>query len=212
MADGDLAQRALRRRRIFAMLDSERPILVMLTPRGACRWRAIHFEPVPGRPMKEWLVMTVRSRGWHLRERHEWLRTNDLTRHGCSPPSNEETPLLSGRANASASQGVVVGSRGAARRGDAAGRSSGRNPSPTGVPPCTGHGNRGLSASLGSMTRGRHSGSVPRARCPGGTRVRIRSAQAASRRANTQPGNRSSSRWSELSGSAEKGTRRSTSR
>jgi hypothetical protein len=54
--------------RIFAMLDSRGRFVVKVPrPRAdelLARGQAIHFEPVPGRPMKEWLVVTGRKPSW----------------------------------------------------------------------------------------------------------------------------------------------------
>ena len=68
MADG-IRSRALRvDGKIFAMLDSKGRFVVKL-PRGRAdallaRGRAIHFEPVPGRPVKEGCVVTGRASSW----------------------------------------------------------------------------------------------------------------------------------------------------
>ena len=54
--------------RIFAMLDSKGRFVVKLPRIRAdellVRAQAIHFEPVPGRPMKEWLVVTDVKVSW----------------------------------------------------------------------------------------------------------------------------------------------------
>jgi len=54
--------------RIFAMLDS-RGRFVVKVPRARAdemlaRGQAVNFEPVPGRPMKEWLVVTGSTPSW----------------------------------------------------------------------------------------------------------------------------------------------------
>lgn len=54
--------------RIFAMLDSKGRFVVKV-PRARAdallaRGQAVHFEPVPGRPMKEWLVVIGRASSW----------------------------------------------------------------------------------------------------------------------------------------------------
>ena len=54
--------------KIFAMLDSKGRFVVKL-PRTRAdelreRGHGIHFEPVPGRPMKEWLVVTDVKASW----------------------------------------------------------------------------------------------------------------------------------------------------
>jgi hypothetical protein len=65
--------------RIFAMLDSKGRFVVKV-PRARAdallaRGQAIHFEPVPGRPMKEWLVVTGRPSSWKAlaREAFEYV-------------------------------------------------------------------------------------------------------------------------------------------
>ena len=54
--------------KIFAMLDSKGRFVVKVPRIRAdallARGRAVHFEPVPGRPMKEWLVVTGRRPSW----------------------------------------------------------------------------------------------------------------------------------------------------
>jgi hypothetical protein len=72
--------RALRvDRRIFAMLDSKGRFVVKVPRVRAdallARGQAVHFEPVPGRPMKEWLVVTGRSPSWLAlaREAYEYV-------------------------------------------------------------------------------------------------------------------------------------------
>ena len=65
--------------KIFAMLDS-RGRFVVKVPRVRAdellaRGLAIHFEPVPGRPMKEWLVVTGVKPSWLAlaREAYEYV-------------------------------------------------------------------------------------------------------------------------------------------
>ena len=54
--------------RIFAMLDSRGRFVVKVPRIRAAallaRGQAVHFEPVPGRPMREWLVVTGRRPSW----------------------------------------------------------------------------------------------------------------------------------------------------
>jgi hypothetical protein len=65
--------------RIFAMLDSKGRFVVKLPRTRAEELRArghgIHFEPVPGRPMKEWLVVTDVKASWSAltREAYEYV-------------------------------------------------------------------------------------------------------------------------------------------
>jgi hypothetical protein len=65
--------------RIFAMLDSKGRFVVKLPRTRAddlhARGQAIHFEPVPGRPMKEWLVVTDVKASWLAlaREAHQYV-------------------------------------------------------------------------------------------------------------------------------------------
>jgi hypothetical protein len=65
--------------KIFAMLDSKGRFVVKVPrPRAhdlVARGQAIQFEPVPGRPMKEWLVMTGRRPSWLAlaREAYEYV-------------------------------------------------------------------------------------------------------------------------------------------
>jgi hypothetical protein len=65
--------------KIFAMLDS-RGRFVVKVPRVRAnallaRGQAVHFAPVPGRPMKEWLVVTGRRPSWLAlaREAYEYV-------------------------------------------------------------------------------------------------------------------------------------------
>jgi hypothetical protein len=65
--------------KIFAMLDSKGRFVVKV-PRAraeelVARGQAVHFEPVPGRPMKEWLVVTGRRPSWSAvaREAYEYV-------------------------------------------------------------------------------------------------------------------------------------------
>ncbi len=65
--------------RIFAMLDSKGRFVVKV-PRARAeallaRGQAIQFAPVPGRPMKEWLVVTGRTPSWRTlaREAFEYV-------------------------------------------------------------------------------------------------------------------------------------------
>jgi hypothetical protein len=54
--------------RIFAMLDSKGRFVVKVPAARAeellARGQAAPFEPVPGRPMREWLVVTGRRLSW----------------------------------------------------------------------------------------------------------------------------------------------------
>jgi hypothetical protein len=65
--------------RIFAMLDSKGRFVVKVPLARADQLRArgqgIHFEPVPGRPMKEWLVVTGRKPSWRVlaREAYDYV-------------------------------------------------------------------------------------------------------------------------------------------
>ena len=65
--------------RIFAMLDSKGRFVVKVPRIRAdallARGQAVHFEPVPGRPMKEWLVVTGRRPSWLAlaREAYEYV-------------------------------------------------------------------------------------------------------------------------------------------
>ncbi len=65
--------------RIFAMLDSKGRFVVKLPRQRAdalrARGQALPFEPVPGRPMKEWLVMTGRRPSWLMlaRQAYEYV-------------------------------------------------------------------------------------------------------------------------------------------
>jgi hypothetical protein len=65
--------------KIFAMLDSKGRFVVKLPRIRAdallAREQAVHFEPVPGRPMKQWLVVTGRRPSWLAlaREAYEYV-------------------------------------------------------------------------------------------------------------------------------------------
>ena len=65
--------------KIFAMLDSKGRFVVKVPRIRAdallARGQAVHFEPVPGRPMKEWLVVTGRRPSWLAlaREAYEYV-------------------------------------------------------------------------------------------------------------------------------------------
>ena len=65
--------------KIFAMLDSKGRFVVKLPRIRAetllARGQAVHFEPVPGRPMKQWLVVTGRRPSWLAlaREAYEYV-------------------------------------------------------------------------------------------------------------------------------------------
>ena len=68
--------------RIFAMLDSRSRFVVKL-PRARAeellgRGQAVHFEPVPGRPMKEWLVVTGREPSWFALAREAYKHVANL--------------------------------------------------------------------------------------------------------------------------------------
>jgi hypothetical protein len=68
--------------RIFAMLDSKGRFVVKL-PRTRAdeligRGQAIHFEPVPGRPMKEWLVVTDTKASWLALARQAYQHVSNL--------------------------------------------------------------------------------------------------------------------------------------
>ena len=68
--------------KIFAMLDSKGRFVVKL-PRDRAdallaRGRAILFEPVPGRPMKEWCVVTGRASSWLALAREAFQYVADL--------------------------------------------------------------------------------------------------------------------------------------
>jgi len=65
--------------RIFAMLDTKGRFVVKV-PRARAdelltRGQAVPFEPVPGRPMREWLVVTGRRPSWSTlaREAYEYV-------------------------------------------------------------------------------------------------------------------------------------------
>lgn len=69
--------------RIFAMLDS-RGRFVVKVPRVradelAAGGQAVHFEPVPGRPMKEWLVVTGRKPSWLVLAREAYKYVANLS-------------------------------------------------------------------------------------------------------------------------------------
>jgi hypothetical protein len=65
--------------KIFAMLDSKGRFVVKVPRIRAdellARGQAVHFEPVPGRPMKEWIVVTGRRPSWLAlaREAYEYV-------------------------------------------------------------------------------------------------------------------------------------------
>ena len=65
--------------KIFAMLDSKGRFVVKVPRIRAdallARGQAVHFEPVRGRPMKEWLVVTGRRPSWLAlaREAYEYV-------------------------------------------------------------------------------------------------------------------------------------------
>jgi hypothetical protein len=65
--------------KIFAMLDSKGRFVVKVPRTRADQLRArgvaSHFEPVPGRPMMEWLVVTGRRPSWLAlaREAYEYV-------------------------------------------------------------------------------------------------------------------------------------------
>ena len=64
------------------MLDSKGRFVVKL-PRARAddlraRGQAIHFEPVPGRPMKEWLVVTDAKASWLALAREAYNYVADL--------------------------------------------------------------------------------------------------------------------------------------
>jgi hypothetical protein len=67
--------------RIFAMLDSKGRFVVKVPRERAdellARGQAIQFEPVPGRPMREWLVVNGPTSSWQslAREAFEYVAT-----------------------------------------------------------------------------------------------------------------------------------------